>query len=75
MLPTAWTARGAGASAQRQVRASFIGISLIRFEQVANIPFAKHNYIVQAIPPDRTDQPTSRPTSWSLSFHLCWYRS
>jgi len=43
--------------AQRQMRASFIVISLIRFEHVAKMPLAKHNYIVQAIPPDRADQP------------------
>ena len=43
--------------AQGQVRASLIVISLIRFEQVAKMPLAKYNYIVQAIPPDRADQP------------------
>ena len=32
-------------------------VSLIRFEQVAKIPLAEHNYIVQAIPPNRADQP------------------
>jgi hypothetical protein len=43
--------------AQRQVRASLAVISLIRFEQVAQMPLAKHNDIVQAITPDRADQP------------------
>src|SRR5271169_3257596 len=39
------------------MRASLVVIPLIRFKQVAKMPFAKHNNIVQAIPPDRADQP------------------
>jgi hypothetical protein len=44
---------------QRQMRASLIVISLVRFEQVAKMPLAKHNNVVQAFPPDRADQPFS----------------
>jgi hypothetical protein len=43
--------------AQRQVRASLAVISLIRFEQVAQMPLAKHNDIVQA---SRLIEPISR---------------
>jgi hypothetical protein len=39
------------------VRASFIVIFLIRFEQMAKVPVAEHNDMVKAIPPDRTDEP------------------
>ena len=46
--------------AQRQVRASLVVISLIRFEQVAKMPLAKHNDIVQAIPPSRSAVPHIR---------------
>jgi hypothetical protein len=43
--------------AQRQVAASLIVLSPIRFEQMAKMPLAKYNDPIQAIPPDRADQP------------------
>ena len=43
--------------AQRQVGGSLVVISPIQFEQVAKMPLAKYNDMIQAIPPDRTDQP------------------
>jgi len=42
---------------QRQVGASLIVILLIRFEHVAKMAFAKDDDMVQAVPPDRADQP------------------
>src|SRR5262245_50075041 len=39
------------------MRASLIVIALIRLEQVTKVPFAKHNDVVKAIPPDRSDEP------------------
>jgi hypothetical protein len=43
--------------AQRQMGASLIVISPVRFEQVAKMPLAKYDDMIQAIPPDRADQP------------------
>ena len=37
--------------------ASLVVISLIRFEQVTKMRLAKYNNMIQAIPPDRADQP------------------
>jgi predicted lipoprotein len=42
---------------QRQVRTNLVVISSVRLEQVAKVRLTKHNDIVQAIPPDRADQP------------------
>src|ERR1700733_3259828 len=58
MLPTVWTApRNRCILAQRQVGASLVVIFPIRFEQVAKMPLAKYNNMIQAVPPDRADQP------------------
>ena len=58
VCPTVWTARGIGASfcSDKWVRASLV-IFLIRFEQVTKMPLAKHDHMVKAIPPDRSDEP------------------
>src|SRR5262245_11117575 len=43
------------------MRAGLIVISLIRLEQVTKVPLAKHNDMVEAIPPDRSDEPRRTP--------------
>src|SRR5262245_28381991 len=58
MLPTAWTQRETGASLfTDRLRASLVVVFLIQSEQVAKVPLANHNDIIQAFPPDRADQP------------------
>jgi hypothetical protein len=42
---------------QRQVGTRHIVVSLIRLEQMAKVPFAKNNHVVEAISSDRTDEP------------------
>src|SRR5262249_43421159 len=39
------------------MRAGLVVVSLIRREQMTKVPLAKHNDMVKAIPPDRSDQP------------------
>src|SRR5262247_3317447 len=39
------------------MRAGLVVISLIRLEQVTKVPLAKHNNMVKAVPPDRSDEP------------------
>src|SRR5262249_6336975 len=43
------------------MRAGIVVISLIRLEQVTKVPLAKHNDMVKAIPPDRSDEPLRTP--------------
>jgi hypothetical protein len=43
---------------QRQVRASLVIVSLIRFEQMEKMLLAKHNNMVKAVP-----VPTANPTA------------
>ena len=40
---------------QRQVRTDLVVVFLIQFEQVAKVPLAKHDNMVQAFPSDRAD--------------------
>jgi hypothetical protein len=39
------------------VRANLVVVPLIRIEQMAKMPFAEDNHMIEAVPPDRTDQP------------------
>src|SRR5712691_5406601 len=39
------------------MRAGLIVIPLIRLEQMTKVPLAKHNDMVKAIPPDRSNEP------------------
>ena len=41
---------------QRQVRSTLIVILLVRTQQTAQMPFAKNNNMVEALPSDRADQ-------------------
>src|SRR6059058_4369813 len=37
--------------------AGLVVVFLIRFQQTAQMSLAKHNHMIKAIPPDRSDQP------------------
>src|SRR5665213_914429 len=43
--------------AQGQVRARLVVVGLVRQQQMAKVPFAKHDDMVGAFPTDRADEP------------------
>ena len=57
MLPAVWTARETGASLLSDKCAGLVIISLVGFEQVAKVPLAKHNDMIQQ---SRLIEPISR---------------
>src|SRR5947209_13944935 len=57
MRPVAWTARGIGASLfSDKVCARLVEVFHVRQQHVPKVPLPKHDDMVNAFPPDRTDQ-------------------